>query len=70
MNAWLPIAISFVLVLAGFLLPFLMVLEVFEAGLVLSFSAYFSSLAGLVLAVYGAFHYTSWRKRNNSDRLR
>jgi hypothetical protein len=70
MNAWLPIAISFVLVLAGFLLPFLMVLEVFEAGLVLSFSAYFSSLAGLVLAVYGAFHYTSWRKRYNSDRLR
>jgi hypothetical protein len=70
MNAWLPIAISFVLVLAGFLLPFLMILEVFEAGLVLSFSAYFSSLAGLVLAVYGAFHYTSWRKRNNSDRLR
>jgi hypothetical protein len=70
MNAWLPIAISFVLVLGGFLLPFLMVLEVFEAGLVLSFSAYFSSLAGLVLAVYGAFHYTSWRKRNNSDRLR
>jgi hypothetical protein len=70
MNAWLPIAISFALVLAGFLLPFLMVLEVFEAGLVLSFSAYFSSLAGLVLAVYGVFHYTSWRKRNNSGRLR
>jgi hypothetical protein len=70
MKPYLLIAVSFVLVLAGFLLPFLMVLEFFEAGLVLSFSAYFSSLAGLVLALYGAFHYTSWRKRNDSDRLR
>jgi hypothetical protein len=70
MNSWLLIAISLVLVLAGFLVPFLMVLQVLEAGLVLSFSAHFLSLGGLVLALYGAFHYTSSRKRDDSDRLR
>jgi hypothetical protein len=62
MNCWLMIAISFVLVLAGFLVPFLMVLQIFEPGLALSFSAHFLSLGGLVLALYAAFQYTSWRK--------
>jgi hypothetical protein len=46
-------------VLAGFLVPFLMVLGVLEAGFVLSFSAYFSSLVGLLLAFYGISHHVS-----------
>ena len=33
MNSWLLIAISFVLILAGFLVPFLMVLRLLESGL-------------------------------------
>jgi hypothetical protein len=70
MNAYMLIAISFALVLAGFLVPFLIVLQILEAGFVLSFSAHFLSLGGLLLALYSAFHYTSSRKRNNSDRLR
>jgi hypothetical protein len=53
MNAYLLIAISFALVLAGFLVPFLMVMQVLEPGLVLSFSAYFLSLGGLLLGLYG-----------------
>jgi hypothetical protein len=69
MNSYLLIAISFLLVLAGFLVPFLMVLKVLEPDLVLSFSAYFLSLGGLVLALYGAFHHTGWRKRDDSDRF-
>jgi hypothetical protein len=70
MNSWLLIAVSFVFVLAGFLVPFLIVLEILEAGFVLSFSAHFLSLGGLLLALYSAFHYTSSRRRNDSDRLR
>jgi uncharacterized membrane protein len=65
MNSWLLIAIGFVLVLAGFLVPFLMALQVLEAGLVLSFSAHFLSLAGLVLAFYGTFDYVSSRQRED-----
>ena len=62
MNSWLLIAISFVLILAGFLVPFLMVLRLLEPGFVLSLSVHFASLGGLVLALYGASHYTSSRR--------
>jgi hypothetical protein len=65
MNSWLLIAISFVLILAGFLVPFLMVLGVLESGFTLSFSAYFSSLVGLLLALYGVFDYTNSRQRDD-----
>jgi len=58
------VALGFALVLAGFLVPFLMVLEVLEAGFVLSFSAYFSSLVGLLLAFYGISH-VSLRRRDD-----
>jgi hypothetical protein len=65
MNSRLLIAISFLFVLAGFLVPFLIVLQVLEPGLVLSFSAYFLSLGGLVLALYRAFDYVNWRRPND-----
>jgi hypothetical protein len=59
------VAIGFALVLMGFLGPFLMVLQVLESGLVLSFSAYGASLVGLVLSLYGVSHYSSSRGRDN-----
>jgi hypothetical protein len=65
MNSWLLIAISFVLILAGFLAPFLMVLGVLESGFTLSVSAYFCSLTGLVLTLYGVFDYTNSRQRDD-----
>lgn len=65
MNSWLLIALSFVLALAGFLVPFLIVLRALESGLLLSFSAHFLSLAGLVLGLYGAFDYSSSRRRDD-----
>jgi hypothetical protein len=49
-------------VLAGFLVPFLIVLQILEAGFVLSFSAYFLSLGGLLLGLYGAFHFNGSRR--------
>ena len=36
----MSLTVGFVLILAGFLLPFLMVLQVLESGMVLSISAY------------------------------
>jgi hypothetical protein len=59
------LALGFVLILAGFLLPFLMVLQVFESGMVLSFSAYCASLVGLVFSLYGVSHYSSSRGRDD-----
>ena len=53
---------GFVLILLGFLAPFLMVLRVLESGLVLSFSAYCASLVGLVFSLYGVSHYSSARR--------
>jgi hypothetical protein len=56
------VAIGFALVLMGFLGPFLMVLQVLESGLVLTFSAYCASVVGLVLSLYGVSHYSSSRR--------
>ncbi len=57
-------ALGFALVLAGFVLPFLMVLRVLESGFFLSFTAHVTSLIGLLLALYGAFeHLSSTRHR-------
>jgi hypothetical protein len=54
-------AAGFVLLLTGFLVPFLMVLRVLEPGFALSFLAHFSSLTGLLVALYGAIQYVSSR---------
>ena len=62
MNSWLLIALSFLLLLTGFFIPFLMVLQLLEPGLTLSFAAHFLSLAGLVLGLYGAFSHSSRRR--------
>ena len=65
MSPSTSLTVGFVLILAGFLLPFLMVLQVLESGLVLSVSAYCASLVGLVLSLYGVSHYSSSRGRDN-----
>ena len=65
MSPATSLALGFALILAGFLLPFLMVLQVLESGLVLSISAYCASLVGLVLSLYGVSHYSSARERDD-----
>lgn len=55
------LALGFALILAGFLLPFLMVLQVLESGLMLNVSAYCASLVGLGFGLYGVSHYSSAR---------
>lgn len=64
-NPFALIVIGFALIVAGFLLPFLMVLRLLEAGFALGFSAHFASLMGLFLALYGAVQYSSSRKEDN-----
>ena len=66
MSPAMSLTVGFVLILAGFLLPFLMVLQILESDLVLSISAYCSSLMGLVLSLYGVSHYS--RSRRADDR--
>jgi hypothetical protein len=58
-------AVGFALIVAGLVVPFLMVLRILESGLVLSFSAYFLSLTGLLLALYGTFDYVNSRSRDD-----
>jgi hypothetical protein len=46
--------VGFVLLLAGAVLPFLMVVRALEPSLFLSFASYASTVAGLILGLYGA----------------
>jgi hypothetical protein len=57
------IAIGFVLVLFGFLAPFLMVIKVIKASYVLSFLSYAASVGGLLLGLVGAAWYSHLDKR-------
>ena len=61
MSPAISLIVGFVLILIGFLVPFLMVLQVLESSLMLNFSAYGASLVGLVLSLYGVSHYRSSR---------
>lgn len=61
----LILAIGFVLVLLGVVLPFLMVLRVVQPTWLLSFLSYAMSLVGLFLGAIGAIFYV---RRNRKDR--
>lgn len=56
------IAIGFVMVLIGWLLPLMMVVKVIEAGFFLSFFSYTISLLGLFFGIIGAASYVRDRK--------
>jgi hypothetical protein len=61
------ILIGFVLLVIGFLLPFLMVLRLLEPTLPLNFIAYFASLFGLIIGVIGIVTYTQVRKKDKDE---
>jgi hypothetical protein len=58
------IVIGFFLVLSGFVVPFLMVLQIVKASFLLSFLSYGASIAGLFLGIIGAASYIRLDKRN------
>ena len=58
------IAIGFVLVLLGFVLPFLMVLDIVPPNLALSFLSHGASVAGLFLGILGGALYVRKDKKS------
>lgn len=61
-QPWKLIVIGFVLVLLGFVLPFLMVLRVLESSIFLNFLSYGASVGGLFLGLIGAAMYVRIRR--------
>jgi hypothetical protein len=59
--------LGFILLVIGFLLPFLMVLRLLEPTLLLNFIAYFASLFGLIIGVIGLVTYTQVRKKGKDE---
>jgi membrane protein implicated in regulation of membrane protease activity len=57
------IILGFILVVLGFLLPFLMILHIIESSFLLNFLAYGASVAGLMLGIMGAASYVRRNKR-------
>jgi len=57
------ILIGFVLVLFGFVGPFLMVLDIVEATLLFSFLSHASSVSGLFLGLIGTAMYAGARRK-------
>jgi hypothetical protein len=56
------IAIGFVLVMLGFVVPFLMVLDIIVSTFVLNFLSYGASISGLLLGILGTAGYARLRK--------
>ena len=57
LQPWKLILIGFVLVLFGFVAPFLMVMKVVESSFILNFLSYGASVLGLFLGLIGAALY-------------
>jgi hypothetical protein len=57
------ILVGLVLVVLGFVVPFLMVLKIVEASFALSFLSYGASVVGLLLGLIGAAWYSLSSRR-------
>jgi hypothetical protein len=57
------ILIGFVLMMVGWTLPFLMVLQVLESSFALNFLSYFAQVSGLFLGIIGAAMYVRLKKK-------
>jgi hypothetical protein len=55
------------LVVLGFVLPFLVVLQIIENTFFLSFLAYGAQVSGLMLGIMGAANYSALNRRNKDD---
>jgi positive regulator of sigma E activity len=62
------IAIGFILVLLGFIFPWLMVLRIIEPTFFLGFFSYGATVSGLFLGMIGAITYVREYRRKNRDR--
>jgi membrane associated rhomboid family serine protease len=58
---------GFLLVLAGAVLPFLMVIGIFESSFFLNFVAYAASVVGLFLGIIAAATFVGESRRKDDD---
>lgn len=56
-----------ILLMLGMLLPFLMVLRLWEPTFLLSFLSYASSLVGLIVGLWGIAQYSYARRKNGDE---
>ena len=56
------LVIAFILLLTGWILPFLMVIHVLPSTFFLNFFSYTASTVGLIVGVIGAVMYARFRK--------
>lgn len=59
--------IGFSLLLVGFILPTLMIMQILESTFLLNFLAYTASLVGLVLGMLGSLMIAIRRKKRPTD---
>lgn len=62
-HPWRLIGIGFVLVLLGWILPFLMVIGILESSFFLGFLSYGASVSGLFLGVAGSAYLVHLSRR-------
>jgi len=67
-NIIIMIAVGFVLVVAGAVLPFLMVQQILKSTLFLNFLAFAISVSGLFLGLIGGAMYVSTSRGKSKDR--
>jgi len=56
-SPWKLIGLGFVLMMAGWIFPFLMVIHVIPSTFFLNFMSYIASVLGLFLGIWGAVLY-------------
>jgi hypothetical protein len=61
-SPWKIILLGFLLVLAGAVLPFLMVIHLVKSTFFLNFFSYTASLVGLILGIIGSAMYVRIKK--------
>jgi len=61
------ILIGFVMVVAGAVLPFLMVMRILPSTIFLNFFSYGASVMGLFLGLIGCAYFVRYRRSKNKD---
>lgn len=62
------IVVALLMLILGFVLPFLMMMRILESTILLNFVAYLVSIFGLVLGLVGASSYTRRADKENDGR--
>jgi len=62
------IVVALLMLILGFVLPFLMMMRILESTILLNFVAYLVSVFGLVLGLVGASSYTRRADKENDGR--